>query len=160
MHLLSIWTVFSKLPTSNILRHNCYIINEIIGHKSGGTSLPFCSKCGKAVTEEMNVCPNCGNVLRITPTSRVTVGTKNPGVAAVLSLFIPGLGQIYSGRIGRGLLMLFVVVPLSAILALFFFWLLIPLLLPLAVWIWNIFDANNICKEYNRRLMETGNPPW
>ncbi len=122
--------------------------------------MTFCSKCGKVVTEEMNVCPNCGNVLRIIPTSRVTVGTKNPGVAAILSLFIPGLGQIYAGRIGRGLLMLFIVIPLSVLLALFFFWLLLPLLLPLAVWIWNIFDASNICKDYNRRLIETGNPPW
>ena len=100
---------------------NGYIMNEMIGHKSGRTSLTFCSKCGKAVTVEMNVCPNCGNVLRIVPTSRVTVGTKNPGVAAILSLFIPGLGQIYAGRIGRGLLMLFIVIPLSAILGLLFF---------------------------------------
>ncbi len=28
---------------------------------------------------------------------------KNPGVAAVLSFFIPGLGQIYAGSIGEGL---------------------------------------------------------
>lgn len=29
---------------------------------------------------------------------------KNPGVAAVLSFFWTGLGQIYNGRIGKGLL--------------------------------------------------------
>ncbi len=28
----------------------------------------------------------------------------NPGVALVLSFFIPGLGQMYRGRIGRGIL--------------------------------------------------------
>jgi TM2 domain-containing membrane protein YozV len=27
----------------------------------------------------------------------------NPGIAAVLSLFLPGAGQMYKGRIGRGL---------------------------------------------------------
>lgn len=30
-------------------------------------------------------------------------GTWNPGVAAVLSFFVPGLGQIYKGRIWDGL---------------------------------------------------------
>lgn len=30
----------------------------------------------------------------------------NPGIAAVLSLVIPGAGQIYRGKIGRGLLWL------------------------------------------------------
>ena len=29
-------------------------------------------------------------------------GLKNPGVAAVLSFFIPGLGQIYNGEIIPG----------------------------------------------------------
>jgi TM2 domain-containing membrane protein YozV len=128
--------------------------------------LPFCPKCGKEVTEDMNVCPYCGNPLKVMPTqrkvpvSKVTVGTKNSGLAAVLSLIIPGLGQMYAGQIGRGLLFLFIGIPLTAIIALFFFWLILPLFLPLAFWIWNIFDAYNICNEYNRRLLQTGNPPW
>lgn len=33
--------------------------------------------------------------------------TWNPGVAAVLSFVVPGLGQIYKGWVGRGLLCLF-----------------------------------------------------
>ncbi len=69
--------------------------------------MPYCPKCGKEVTEEMNVCPYCGNPLKVMPTqrevpvSRVTVGTKNSGLAAVLSLIIPGLGQMYAGQIGK-----------------------------------------------------------
>ena len=131
-----------------------------------GEKVPFCSKCGKEVTEEMNVCPYCGNPLKVIPSSmavpvsRVTVATKNSGLAAVLSLLIPGAGQMYSGQIGRGLLFLFIVIPLTAIIAVLFFWLIFPLFLPLAFWIWNIFDAYNICNEYNRRLLQTGNPPW
>jgi TM2 domain-containing membrane protein YozV len=114
----------------------------------------------------MNVCPYCGNPLKVMPAyreataSRVTVGTKNSGLAAVLSLIIPGLGQMYAGKIGRGLFFLFIGIPLTVIIALFFFWLILPLFLPLAFWIWNIFDAYNICNEYNRRLVQTGNPPW
>jgi len=122
--------------------------------------LPFCPKCGKEVSEEFNVCPNCGNTLKATPTHRVTVGTKNAGLAAVLSLIIPGLGQVYSGRLGRGLIFFFLGIPCTDFIAILFFWLILPLFLPLAFWIWNVFDANNLCKEYNRRLMQTGNSPW
>ena len=114
----------------------------------------------------MNICPYCGNPLKmLLPQGRiagsgVTIGTKNSGLAAVLSLILPGLGQMYAGQIGRGLLFLFIGIPLTAIVALFFFWLIFPIFLPLAFWIWNIFDAYNICNEYNRRLLQTGNPPW
>jgi len=31
---------------------------------------------------------------------------KNPGVAAVLSFFVPGLGHIYGGKIGKGVTIL------------------------------------------------------
>jgi TM2 domain-containing membrane protein YozV len=33
---------------------------------------------------------------------------RNPGVAAVLSFFIPGVGQIYNGKIIRGVFWLIV----------------------------------------------------
>src|SRR4030042_4051108 len=46
---------------------------------------------------------------------------KNPGLAAVLSFFVVGLGQIYNGQIGKGLLML-VVYYTILILSLVFFW--------------------------------------
>lgn len=128
--------------------------------------MAFCTKCGKEVTEEMNVCPNCGNPLKVVPTrkeistSSVTFGTKNSGLAAVLSLLIPGLGQMYAGRIGRGLIFLFLVVPMTVIIGLFLWFLFLPLFLPLAFWIWNIYDAYNICNQYNRSLLATGSPPW
>ena len=43
---------------------------------------------------------------------RPTEPPKNPGVAAVLSFFIPGLGQIYNGQIGMGILLLFLTAAL------------------------------------------------
>lgn len=33
---------------------------------------------------------------------------RNSGIAAVLSFFIPGLGQIYNGQIGKGLVFIFI----------------------------------------------------
>jgi TM2 domain-containing membrane protein YozV len=42
-----------------------------------------------------------------TPTLPVSVQTKpSNGVAAVLSLFIPGAGQMYKGRVGQGIVWL------------------------------------------------------
>jgi TM2 domain-containing membrane protein YozV len=90
----------------------------------------------------------------------VTVGTKNSGLAAVLSLILPGLGQMYAGKIARGLVFLLVCIPLTVVIAVFFFWLIIPIFLPMAFWIWNIFDAYRLCGEYNRRLLQSGTPPW
>jgi len=86
-------------------------------------------------------------------------GAKNPGLAALLSI-IPGLGQLYDGRIARGLIFLVLGIPVATILAAIFFWTIVALFLPLIFWIWNIFDAYNLAVQYNRLLAQTGRPPW
>lgn len=43
---------------------------------------------------------------------------KSSGVAMVLSFFYPGLGQLYAGRVGRGLVM-FVTTPVVYLVAFF-----------------------------------------
>jgi len=58
---------------------------------------------------------------------------KSKGLMAALSFIIPGLGQMLMGRVGRGLVIFF----LS--------WLVIP-------WIYGIYDAHKIAKEYNLEL--------
>jgi TM2 domain-containing membrane protein YozV len=127
--------------------------------------MPFCPRCGKEVNEDMNVCPYCGYQLKgvpatqRVPTSTVSYGTKNPGIGAILSI-IPGLGQIYAGRLVRGLLFLILGIPIATVLAVLFWWTIITLFLPFAFWVWNIFDAYNLCLQYNRQLSETGKPPW
>jgi TM2 domain-containing membrane protein YozV len=40
--------------------------------------------------------------------STVTTRTRNPGTAAVLSLIVPGVGQIYNGDFLRGLFWLII----------------------------------------------------
>jgi len=44
---------------------------------------------------------------------------KSSGIAIVLSFFYPGLGQMYAGRIARGLLLLFVATPTVWLVCLF-----------------------------------------
>ncbi len=61
---------------------------------------------------------------------------KDPGIAAVLSFFITGLGQIYNGQIFKGLLLM-----LIQIINGFLCFLLIGFVLLPIVWIFGIVDA-------------------
>ena len=57
----------------------------------------FCESCGVPVKEQAEHCPHCGirrRRQRSTPSSE-----KEPIVAAITSLFIPGLGDLYNGEI-------------------------------------------------------------
>ena len=73
---------------------------------------------------------------------------KDSAVAAILSFFIPGLGQMYVGNIGRGVAIFFA------------FCCTIVFLIGIIVWIWGIFDANQQAKLYNSSLATNGRPPW
>lgn len=127
--------------------------------------MPFCPKCGKLVEQDAIYCPNCGALLTQQPQPtqptvppyvppRPVRGAKNEWLAAVLSLLLSGLGQIYVGRIRRGLGILFG----GIIIALLFPEDLFTLLL-LIYWVWSAYDAYNLAKKHNQELMRTGNPP-
>ena len=64
--------------------------------------------------------------------------------AAILSVFVPGLGQFYAGHFPRGLL-IFVIVGIFATIGWFFHgWFITPLffaMLAFLLWLWNVYDA-------------------
>ncbi len=71
-----------------------------------------------------------------------------PLIAALLSFVVPGLGQIFLGEVGRGLVILgifaaiwIVAVYLTATTILYGGFFGIFYLLDVAFWIWNIYDA-------------------
>ena len=72
---------------------------------------------------------------------------KNAGIAALLSFLIPGAGQIYLGKVKRGII-LFILAFISAILC----GILIGLLLLPIVYIYSIYDAYKSAKDYNTKL--------
>ena len=66
-------------------------------------SAVFCTRCGA----NMDAVAASATTSRYPNTSHdVAAPQKNPGLAAVLSFFWPGLGQIYNGTIGKGLMMM------------------------------------------------------
>ncbi|WP_048197420.1 TM2 domain-containing protein [Methanocaldococcus sp. FS406-22] len=58
---------------------------------------------------------------------------KSVGIAVLLSLVIPGAGQMYLGKVGKGIIILLT------------FWLIIP-------YLYGIYDAYKSAKDYNAQL--------
>ncbi len=61
--------------------------------------------------------------------------SKN-GLAAVLSFFIPGLGQLIKGHTKRG-----IIIFVAAIISAFLIFSFIGLITTPILWLWNIYDA-------------------
>ncbi|HTW86911.1 MAG TPA: hypothetical protein VMD75_02790 [Candidatus Binataceae bacterium] len=77
----------------------------------------------------------------------------SPGLAAVLSFFWCGLGQIYNGQIAKGIVML-VLYGISWSLM----WVIVGFITTPILWIWGIFDAYRTADRLNRRA-HGGMPP-
>jgi TM2 domain-containing membrane protein YozV len=74
-----------------------------------------CPFCAEDIQDAAVVCRFCNRSLSadipsVAPVTSAPQQTWSPGVAAVLSFVIPGLGQIYKGQIPRGLVFLLVTV--------------------------------------------------
>ena len=141
--------------------------------------MPFCSNCGKETQEGSRFCKHCGATTAAAGTSMPApppprpVYTaaqqvyqeplKNEGIAALASVILPGAGQIYVGKVKKGIILLVGAVVCSLIATmlgwiLFVFWFLayIP---SVAIWAWAIYDAYNLAKTYNQSIRATGRPP-
>ena len=72
---------------------------------------------------------------------------KNPALAAVLSFFFMGLGQIYNGQIGKGILFI-VLYGISVLLM----YIVIGFITTPILWIWGMVDAHKSAQKINERL--------
>lgn len=98
--------------------------------------------------------------------STQSTSPRKPWVAALMSLVLPGFGQLYNGEPNKAIWMFFffgfIAVPVTAFLALFVSsWLLLPVLLvalvaPVAIWIHSVSDA----VRQARRRANYSPAPW
>ncbi len=72
---------------------------------------------------------------------------KNPSVATILSFFFMGLGQIYNGQIGKGIIFIIMYVISIALVTLIIGFFTTPIL-----WIWGMVDANSSAKRVNAEI--------
>lgn len=108
----------------------------------------FCTRCGTANSDDARFCKACSAGLSPdrSATSRVVIAppAKSPGVAAVLSFFICGLGQIYNGEIGKGLFMIVAYIISVCLIAVVLGFVTTPIL-----WIWGMVDAYRTAERLN-----------
>lgn len=138
--------------------------------------MPFCKSCGTQLDHGARFCEECGAqqdagqqqaAVAASPTPIIVqqqvsgqpyaqaapapppgvYSRKDGALAAILSLVIPGVGQMYCGRMGRGIGIFFLTGCLI--------WFIIGII----PWIWGIFDANDSAKKYNAYLDAYGRPP-
>jgi len=127
--------------------------------------IPFCPSCGKNVEAGKRFCENCGAAISAPapqpaapqytappppPPAYASYAPqgqpvspppqqKNAGLAAVASFLCSGLGQVYNGSFGKGLLILFGTLIGSLIFT-------IP---GIIVWAYGIYDAYTTAKKMN-----------
>jgi TM2 domain-containing membrane protein YozV len=75
---------------------------------------------------------------------------KNPGLAAVLSFFYMGLGQIYNGQIGKGIAFI-VAYTISWILV----FVLIGIITTPILWIYGMYEAYKSAEKINFDIART-----
>lgn len=120
----------------------------------------FCPNCGSRLASEgATVCDNCGRATGVVAPAQPNTGgygptsgqyyappreIKNPWLAAVLSLLIAGLGQIYNGEVGKGIAFFIV-----AILIGFSIFIVIGIILAPIWWIYSAYDAYKVAEAIN-----------
>lgn len=101
------------------------------------TENAYCGACAadSEIHPKAGICSECG-------ITQVKSKRKSPVIAALLSLIIPGLGQVYAGNLYRGLA-LFALLGLSFCLMA----LIIGFFTFFATWIFAVSDAYNMVKN-------------
>lgn len=104
----------------------------------------YCSSCGKSIKKEAEICPHCGVRQKVIPQYTNNQVLKNPGIAAVASFLFTGLGQVYNGQIGKGIIFIFIQIINAFLMLVVIGFLTFPLF-----WIYGIYDAYNTAEKIN-----------
>lgn len=97
----------------------------------------YCRDCGEIINERAEICPECG--IRQREPGRSPGTEKNPGLAAVASFLIPGLGQVYNGQITKGII--------AGAATILFAITIVGLIVAVPMWVWLIYDAYTVAER-------------
>lgn len=110
----------------------------------------YCSNCKEAFKKDDKHCRRCGNARPEIKKVDDPITFKNPGVSAVLSALIPGLGQIYNGQIGKGIF--FIILSAMLIQAYLTGINAFGVIVSLGLWIYAIYNAYNFAILQNQKI--------
>ena len=146
-----------------------------------------CPNCGKTVPDDsMQFCPACGFSFNQQPNQSYAQSPygpqpygyqapphKSPGIAVLLSFFIPGLGQLYVSKLKRGISLIVTVIVLSVVSSVVTSVVAKSLdfndpnsvnnlvtnpafiaitLVSLGLWLFGMYDAYRMAKKYNEAV--------
>jgi TM2 domain-containing membrane protein YozV len=98
---------------------------------------------GSTVVQITNNIPNNNaNLVAALLLADTEAANKSPGIALLLSLLLPGVGQMYNGQVGKGIAFL---IGYIATIFIFLFWI---------VWIWAMVDAYQTAKRMNLKYQQ------
>ncbi len=130
----------------------------------------YCNNCGSEMADDAKFCPKCGKEAGAQPRASGTHGVayteKSVGLAVVLSLIIVGAGQMYAGKVGRGIaILLFSLFGIGVLYVPLFLapsvgTLALGSILVIAWYVFVVYDAYKQAKNYNEYLNRNGRPPW
>jgi TM2 domain-containing membrane protein YozV len=80
------------------------------------------------------------------PRQQVVVAPRSPALGALASFFVPGLGSMIAGRVGKGIAIL-----VCSILAMISTLLVIGFVLAPAVWIWGMVAGFGDMRRWNAK---------
>jgi TM2 domain-containing membrane protein YozV len=115
--------------------------------KELGPDEVYCTSCGEPIKREAAVCPNCG--VRQASDGQQPINRKSPGIAALLSFFIPGLGQAYTGDVLRGVAIFVGLLVVIFILFITVIGIVFALLIEPLIHIAAAYDAYSLAKTNN-----------
>jgi predicted RNA-binding Zn-ribbon protein involved in translation (DUF1610 family) len=106
-----------------------------------------CWSCKEEIDKRYETCPKCGVCIRI-------IVPKNPGIAAVLSFFVPGLGYVYNGKVAIGAIVVMIEIFLVVIAALLVrsnieIYGIALFIVGVIFWIYSMYSSYNLAENIN-----------
>ena len=141
----------------------------------------YCSHCEKDMPKDFKFCPVCGSAPpapKSPPTPepnhnpypppqpnynpQYQTGHKDESTTLILSIVLgliglPGIGHMYVDKVGKGIGILigsWILIVIGVLT------MGIGLIIYLVLFIWQVFNSRNLCRQYNQYFSQNGRPPW